>query len=244
MLIRMEPQPHGTSPPACVRVALVEDDAMFRRRFAERFRFFDDVELVLAVGSGEEFLRRLDALPPVQQPQVVLMDIGLPGLSGIETTARLKARSAEIDVMMLTVFENEDKIFASIRAGASGYLLKDASADTVVGAVLELVRGGAPMSPSVAHKMLSFVRTLEQASAKARGAKQAEAHAVFCLSERERELLELLVQDEPVPVIADQLHISPHTVRTHIKNIYKKLHVHSRASVVRMVLEQQLLSRR
>ncbi len=242
MLVRMEPQPHGTSPPACVRVALVEDDAMFRRRFAERFRFFDDVELVLAVGSGEEFLHRLDALPRVQQPQVVLMDIELPGFSGIETTARLKARSPEIDVMMLTVFENEDKIFASIRAGASGYLLKDASADKVVGALFELVQGGAPMSPSVAYKMLSFVRTSEQASAKASRAKQPEA--VFSLSERERELLELLVQGEPVSAIADQLYISPHTVRTHIKNIYKKLHVHSRASVVRIALEQQLLSRR
>ena len=224
-----------------VRVALVEDNATLRRRFVERFRFFEDIELVLASGSGEEFLQALATLPTAQRPQVVLMDIELPGISGIETTARLKKDYPEIDVMMQTVFEQEDKIFASIQAGASGYLLKDASTDKIVGAVLELVRGGAPMSPAVARKMLAFVRTTEKTAPKAKAAAGPEA---FDLSERELELLEYLVQDEPESVIADHLHISPHTVRTHIKNIYKKLHVHSRASAVRVTLQQQLLRRK
>ena len=221
-----------------VRVALVEDNATLRRRFVERFRFFEDIELVLASGSGEEFLQALATLPAAQRPQVVLMDIELPGISGIETTARLKKDYPEIDVMMQTVFEHEDKIFASIQAGASGYLLKDASADKIVGAVLELVRGGAPMSPAVARKMLAFVRATEQTASSHAAPSPQEA---FDLSARELELLEYLVQDEPEPIIADRLHISPHTVRTHIKNIYKKLHVHSRASAVRVTLEQQLL---
>ena len=224
-----------------VRVALVEDNATLRRRFVERFRFFEEIELVLASGSGEEFLQALDALPLARRPQVVLMDIELPGISGIETTARLTKEHAEIDVIMLTVFEHEDKIFASIQAGASGYLLKDASTDKIVGAVLELVRGGAPMSPAVARKMLAFVRTTEQAAS---DKAIPNPQDTFDLSNRELELLEYLVQDEPEPVIADRLHISPHTVRTHIKNIYKKLHVHSRASAVRVTLQHQLLRRK
>ena len=224
-----------------VRVALVEDNATLRRRFVERFRFFEDIELVLASASGEEFLQALAALPTARHPQVVLMDIELPGISGIETTARLKKDYPEIDVMMQTVFEQDDKIFASIQAGASGYLLKDASADKIIGAVLELVRGGAPMSPAVARKMLAFVRTTEKTAPKA---KAAAGPTTFNLSERELELLEYLVQDEPESLIADYLHISPHTVRTHIKNIYKKLHVHSRASAVRVTLQQQLLRKR
>ena len=225
-----------------VRVALVEDNATLRRRFVERFRFFEDIELVLASESGEAFLQALDALLAERRPQVVLMDIELPGISGIETTKRLKKEHGEIDVMMLTVFEHEDKIFASIQAGASGYLLKDASTDKIVGAVLELVRGGAPMSPAVARKMLAFVRAAEK-TAQDDAAPRADRDA-FDLSERELELLEHLVQDEPESIIADRLHISPHTVRTHIKNIYKKLHVHSRASAVRVTLEQQLLRRK
>lgn len=138
---------------------------------------------------------------------------------------------------MLTVFEHEDKIFASIQAGASGYLLKDSSTDVIVGAVLELLAGGAPMSPPVARKMLRYVREREQP----RAAGPAGAATSFALSEREREILECLVRDETEPHIADRLFISPHTVRTHIKNIYKKLHVHSRASAVRLALEQRLI---
>ena len=224
-----------------VRVALVEDNATLRRRFVERFRFFEDIELVLSSGSGEEFLQALAALPAARRPQVVLMDIELPGISGIETTARLKKDYPEIDVMMQTVFEQEDKIFASIQAGASGYLLKDVSTDAIVGAVLELVRGGAPMSPAVARKMLAFVRASDEA---APDAVAAAGPQPFDLSERELELLAYLVQDEPESIIADHLYISPHTVRTHIKNIYKKLHVHSRASAVRVTLQQHLLRRK
>lgn len=218
------------------RVALVEDNHTLRRRFIERFRFFPDVELVLSAGSGEAFLSSLQQLPPAEHPQVVLMDIELPGISGIETTARLRAAHPEIEVMMLTVFEDEDRIFTSIQAGASGYLLKDASTDALVGAVLELLQGGAPMSPAVARKMLGYVRAGDQAAPV-----PPDERPRFELTEREREILEQLVEDETEPLIADKLHISPHTVRTHIKNIYKKLHVHSRASAVRVALEQQLL---
>src|SRR5690606_1583409 len=163
-----------------------------------------DIELVFAAGSGEEFLDRIEGLSEDLLPQVVLMDIELPSMSGIETTARLRERSPAVEVLMLTVFEHEDKIFASIQAGASGYLLKDSSTDVIVGAVLELLAGGAPMSPPVARKMLRYVREREQP----RAAGPAGAATSFALSEREREILECLVRDETEPHIADRLFIS------------------------------------
>lgn len=217
------------------RVALVEDNPALRRRFVERFRFFSDVELILSAGSGEEFLDRLRACQSDGRPQVVLMDIELPGMSGIEATARVRELYPEMEIVMLTVFEDEDKIFASIQSGASGYLLKESSTDVIVGAVLEMLQGGAPMSPAVARKMLGYVRSNEQAAAPS---------GAFNLSEREHEILERLMTDETEQVIADRLFISPHTVRAHIKSIYKKLHVHSRASAVRIAVERRLFSNR
>ena len=222
-----------------IRVALVEDNATFRHRLVERFQFFDDVDLVVVAGSGEIFLRRMQSIAGDEVPQVVLMDIEMPGLSGIETTRRLQVDWPDLDVMMLTVFEHEDAIFEAIRAGASGYLLKDSSAGEIVGAVLEMVRGGAPMSSEVARKMIGYVRAQKTAPPES----PDEAAARFALTDREREVLGLLVDAHTEDHIADELFISPHTVRTHIKNIYKKLHVHSRASVVRVALENRLVDR-
>ena len=216
-----------------VRIALVEDVARLRQRFTERFRYFDDIELVLVAGDGKTALSRIDEMPPDTQPQIVLMDIEMPGLSGIETTAHLREQHPGIEVIMLTVFEDEAKIFASIQAGASGYLLKDASADAIVGAILELQRGGAPMSPAVARRVMRFVRTTETPA--------TDGPSNLDLTERELEILQHLATDETEAQIADRLFISPHTVRTHIKNIYKKMHVHSRAAAVRIGFQQRLL---
>lgn len=213
-----------------VRVALVEDHPAFRQRLAERLRFFDAVTLTHTAEDGERFLRMLE--DEERLPQVVLMDIEMPGLSGIETTRRLKAAHPGIDVLMLTVFEHDESIFTSIRAGASGYLLKDTPTAEVVRAVLELTEGGAPMSPGIARRVLERART---------AASPAPA-AAFDLTDRERELLQHLVDGSTEEAIAEALFISPHTVRTHIKNIYKKLHVHSRAAVVRTALEHRLLT--
>ena len=219
-----------------VRVALVEDHPAFRQRLTERLRFFADVELVLTADSGDAFLEQIDAIAPDTRPEVVIMDIEMPGLSGIETTRRLKAAHPEIDVLMFTVFEHDDSIFASIQAGASGYLLKDSAADPIDGAVLELAGGGAPMSPGVARRVLAHARTTSPEP------RPAEAPvATFDLTERELDVLHRLVEADTEDAIAERLHISPHTVRTHIKNIYKKLHVHSRASVVRVAIENRLL---
>ena len=219
-----------------VRVALVEDHPAFRQRLTERLRFFADVELVLTAESGDAFLERIGSLEADTRPEVVIMDIEMPGITGIETTRRLKASHPDIDVLMFTVFEHDDSIFDSIKAGASGYLLKDSSADQIVGAVLELAGGGAPMSPGIARRVLGYARSAVPSA-------EAPPVQAFDLTERERDVLQRLVEADTEDAIADRLHISPHTVRTHIKNIYKKLHVHSRASVVRVAIENRLLDR-
>lgn len=209
--------------PVSVRLALVEDRPDVRQLLTERLAFFDDVELVSVSGSAEAFFEGLDAAAP----EVVLMDIELPGMDGIEATGRLRESHPETEVLMLTVFEDEDRIFAAVQAGASGYLLKDASAGRIVGAVLEVARGGAPVSPLVAKKLLGWIRG-------------DDCEAVG-LTDRERDVLGLIVEGLTEDGIADRLFISPHTVRSHIKSLYRKLEVHSRAEVVRVAYERRLI---
>ena len=225
-MTRAPHEPTLSVPPAApvsVRLALVEDRSDVRQLLTERLAFFDDVELVSVSGSAEAFFERLDAAAP----EVVLMDIELPGMDGIEATGRLRESHPETEVLMLTVFEDEDRIFAAVQAGASGYLLKDASAGRIVGAVLEVARGGAPVSPLVAKKLLGWIRG-------------DDCEAVG-LTDRERDVLDGIVEGLTEDGIADRLFISPHTVRSHIKSLYRKLEVHSRAEVVRVAYERRLI---
>ncbi|MBK8091576.1 MAG: response regulator transcription factor [Verrucomicrobiaceae bacterium] len=163
--------------------------------------------------SGEAALRDLPAL----KPDVVLMDIHLPGISGIETTARLKMQHPDVLVMMVTVYRDHDKIFEALKAGASGYLLKRSSPAEVRKAIMELREGGAPMSAEIARRVVeAFHRPAVPSSDAAK------------LSKRETEILELLSQGHANKEIAHRLSLSIETVRVHLKRIYDKLHVHSR----------------
>lgn len=222
-----------------IRVAFVEDNPSLRKRFEEQVTFFDDIVLVGTHASGEAALKTIQRMKPSLIPDVVLMDINLQGMSGIETTIAMKELFPQVEIMMYTVFEDEPKIFQSIKAGAAGYMLKDDPIDSVVDAIRELHAGGAPMSQGIARTVLSFLR--DKPVSKQQNEPGPVEPVDLNLSERELELLEGLVHGETYTILAKRLFISPHTVKTHIKNIYKKLHVHSRALAVRVALERGLV---
>jgi len=167
------------------------------------------------------------AFEPIKShpPDVVLMDIHLPKMSGIEGVQVLKAELPEVDFIMLTVQDDDDSVFNSLCAGASGYLLKDTPPATLLNAIKEVRDGGSPMSPSIARRVISSFRPTSQSP----------------LSERESEILQKLCNGENYKAIADSLFISGHTVRAHIKNIYKKLHVNSRAEAVTKAIRDKLI---
>ena len=219
-----------------IRVALAEDHPVLRDRLVQQLAYFDEVDLVLVADSGDALLADLTVRERSGGPfpQVVLMDIEMPGTDGIGTTAAVRAAWPGLEVLMLTVFEAEDKIFAAIQAGASGYLLKDAGAEAIVRAVQDVAAGGAPTSPLVARKLLGYVREHERPA-------DPRAEPAVRLTPREAEVLERLVEDTPEVAIAEALGISPHTVRSHVKNLYAKLEVHSRAQAVRVALRQGLV---
>jgi DNA-binding NarL/FixJ family response regulator len=222
-----------------IKVALVEDNGSLRKRFEEQFAFYKDIKLVGSYATGETAVNAMQRMAPSKLPGIVLMDIALPKMSGIETTIALKEFVPEVEVMMITVFEDEAKIFQSLQAGASGYLLKDDPPERIVDAIRELHRGGAPMSQSIARKVIAFLQS-KPGPDRPTPAKD-EDPVGFSLSEREIELLQGVVDGETYTTLSKKLFISPHTVKTHIKNIYKKLHVHSRATAVRVALERKLV---
>lgn len=210
-------------------VALVEDVPMLRRSLEERMRMAG-ITVAASFGTGEALLDGFAALDP--RPDVVLMDLGLPGLSGAQATERLQAAHPAVAVLVLTVFEDEEAIFAAVKAGASGYLLKDTTTERLVEAIEEVRAGGVPLSPVVARTLLRLAVD---------GPPADLAPETFQLTPREQEILRLAVRGDSEVRIGAQLFISPHTVRTHLAHIYDKLHVSSRAAAVRVALTSGLV---
>jgi DNA-binding NarL/FixJ family response regulator len=207
----------ATHAPA-IRVALVEDDSQVRAGLESLIRNSASCRCIAALGSGEEALAQLPAL----QPDVVLMDIHLPGMSGIDCIRQLKLQQPKIQIMMLTVFEDHDRIFQSLTAGASGYLLKQTPPAKLLEAIGELHQGGSPMSTQIARRVVEAFRP-------------SSTRDDSCLSPREKEIIGLLGKGYLYKEIAGQLGISVETVRTHIHNTYEKLHVRSRTEAVMKV---------
>lgn len=195
------------------RIAIVEDNRVIRESLAEFVQSDPDCQCVCTCVTGEEALKLL----PKHQPDIVLMDIQLPGISGIECTAQLKQLLPPVQIIMVTVYEDTDRIFKALRAGACGYLLKRCSPEEVVAAVREVKQGGAPMSREIARKVIFSFQEPVAAAAEVEG-----------LSPRESEILELLAQGFPNKQIADRIGVSDGTVRWHLRHIYHKLHVRSR----------------
>ncbi len=217
-----------------LRVAIVEDHDIFRKRMVELLGFYEELETVLIADSAEAFLKKLERFSPEEVPEVVMMDIELPGISGIEATFQLKQKMPEVDVIMFTVFEDDERIFESINVGASGYLLKDTAIDDVVRSIKEIKAGGSPISPSIARKVLELVKAPREQL------KNAKEEKPFNLTSAELKILEQVVQGKSNNQIAEDVFLSPWTVKTHIKNIYKKMHVNSRAAAVRLAIQRNI----
>ena len=200
-----------------IRVAMVEDDRAVRENLAVLIDAAPGFTCVDRCASAEEALARLPAIAP----DVVLMDINLPGRNGIECVAQLRRLLARTQIIMLTVEEDEQRVFESLKAGATGYLVKSISPDEILEAIAEVHRGGAPMSSHIARLI---VTTFRQPAAGGTGNLR--------LSPREEEILRLLARGNRSKEIADQLGIGTGTVNTYVRNIYEKLHVRSRAEAV------------
>lgn len=198
-------------------VAIVEDNSGLGAGLRRVVEGIPDCQCVGVWRSGEDALAKV----PAFRPDVVLMDIHLPGISGIEATARLKAELPELLVIMVTVYRDHDMIFDALKAGACGYLLKRSSPEEIRQAILAVREGGAPMSAEIARRVVEAFHK----PPKPAGTPAAEA---VKLSKRETEILELLTQGLANKEIADRLGLSTETVRVHLKRIYDKLHVHSR----------------
>lgn len=217
-----------------LKVSIVEDHDIFRKRLTELLRFYSELEVVLIADSAESFFAKLGRFEEGERPEVILMDIELPGISGIEATFQLKQKFPEVEVIMFTVFEDDERIFESINVGASGYLLKDTAIDIVVNSIKEIEAGGSAISPTIAKRVLEMVKNpLEKQQ-------EVKEEVPFNLSPAEVKILEHVIEGKTNKQIAEDVFLSPWTVKTHIKNIYKKMHVNSRAAAVRLALKRNI----
>ncbi|MBX3746897.1 MAG: response regulator transcription factor [Verrucomicrobiae bacterium] len=217
-----------------IRVAIVEDIAELRRSLSELIGTAAGYCLCGAWPDAESALRGI----PSTQPDVVLMDIELPGMDGVECVRRLKPMLPQARIMMLTVFGDQEPLFRALEAGASGYLIKKAPPERLLAAIRELHQGDSPMSPAVARFLVNWFQDRNATEAGAtlpRVLPREPAAAVpdTYLTVREEEILKLIARGQRYKEIADGLGVSFDTVRTHVRNIFKKLHVNSKASAVR-----------
>jgi DNA-binding NarL/FixJ family response regulator len=210
-----------------IRVIAFDDNKDLREMFRMLVDAQPDMVCVAAQPDLSQMMRDIDAA----QPNVIVMDIQMPGMTGIDGVRTIRARYPEARVLMQTVFDDEDKVFDAICAGASGYILKTASALEMMQAIRDVHAGGAPMTPAIAMKVLARFRANETETSTEQ----------FGLSDREKEVLTQLVKGRSYKMIADELGISYHTVDSHMRKIYEKLHVRSNAEAVSKAVSKRLV---
>ncbi len=216
--------------PVAHTVLLVEDEAHTRERLADVVRGHPSLRLLAAVGSCEDARRALSSVVP----DVLLTDLGLPDGDGLDLIREVRRRGPATQVMVITVFGDEEHVVNALEAGAAGYLLKDRSPEDIGQAILELVQGGSPISAAVARHLLRRFRSIGEHAT-------PQAGPVPHLSEREQEILRLVVKGFRFPEIAELLGVSAHTVKTHVRRIYEKLEVSSRGEAVYEALQLGLV---
>lgn len=206
-----------------IQVALVEDDPNLRANLTAMLNGAPGFKCQAAYADGNSALAGI----PASRPDVVLMDINLPGMLGTECVRRLKDVAPNLPVLMLTVYEDSEQIFKSLMSGATGYLLKRTPKDKLLDAIREVNAGGAPMSRQVARRVVQFFQKVNELPTDAQ-----KPAVIVNLTDREKEVLAALAKGYAYKEIAGQLNISFETVRTHLRTIYEKLHVHSRTEAV------------
>ena len=217
------------------RIALAEDNAVNRNTFIQKVNLHGNMQLVFTANNGSQCLEELSGLPHAQLPQVVFMDIEMPVMDGIEATRMAKALYPQIHFLILTVFDDDEKIFEAIKAGASGYLLKHEPASVLEEAIVNVLEyGGAPMSPPIARKALQLLGSSAPVTEKETG-----SNLPSNLTEREKEVLQHMVNGWDAKRISSELNISVLTIRKHIANVYDKLHINSRAQAITLAHKQK-----
>lgn len=209
-----------------IRIGLVDDNKSLLSSISLMLRESSLFDVVLC----EDSCLHLEDKLSNSLPQILLMDIDMPGLNGIEGVKKVKKNFPSIIVIMFTAFEDDEKIFNSLMAGASGYLLKKSPPQKIIEAILDARDGGAPMSPAIAHRVITMFTGQRKSSIEN-----------FKLSNREIEILQGLVQGLSYKQLGEKFHISTDTVRSHLKNIYEKLHVNSKAQAVAKALNEKLV---
>ena len=213
-----------------IQVWLVEDNEIYRRGLA---RAIDSAQGMNCGGEFDCAETALEALNVRPAPEVILLDVGLPGMDGLAALERIRQRSPQSRVVILTVFNDSDKIFKAVCSGANGYLLKTASTDAVVTAVRQAAEGGAPMGAEVAERVLTLFASLAKTKRT-----QAEDYGI---SPREKEVLEQMAEGLVTKQIATALDVSVHTVTNHIRSIYAKLHVNTNTGAVAKAIREGLV---
>jgi len=208
-------------------VIIIEDNELLRDSLKEAINRSGQINCLNSFGSGEAALDLIAKEELV--PHIILLDIGLPGMNGIELIPELKKLSPSSKILIITVHDDDENVFNAICAGASGYLLKDLTAEKIVSSINEVMNGGAPMNSHIAKKVLNMFR---DQNVKSNG---------YSLSEREKEILSLLIEGLSKKHIAEKIFLSHHTVDSHLRNIYAKLEVHSRSSAISKAIKEKLL---
>lgn len=214
-----------------IKIVIVDDNSFLINAIKEKLSFFEDIQFKYSANNGKEIVQKLEQDKNID---IVLMDIEMPIMNGIEATLEIKKRYPQIKIIMLTVFDNDENIFNAIKAGADGYLLKEVDPNGLYNGIQETLSGGAAMTPSIALKTLKLLRNPIDFET-------IDNEEEIKLSSREIDVLEQLSKGLSYSVIAENLFLSPSTVRKHIENIYSKLQVHSKLEAVQKAKRNNLI---
>lgn len=223
-----------------IKIAIIDDKASNRHILKDKLLRHGQFEVCFNASDGREFMEKMKSLNEQEFPDVALMDLEMPNMDGVDAIAVGSCLYPSVKFVVLTIFDDEDKIFKAIKAGAVGYILKDESAEQIVEMLWQMHENGiGPLSPGIAYKILQLVQK-NDLSLPGKPVSQPQKN-FFDLTQREREILQLLIQGLSFKEIGTKLSISAHTAKKHVMNIYTKLHVNSRAQALHLAYEKGIL---